>query len=108
HFADNVRFSFRTLPSHVTLNDISAFVPALSNFKEKLDLNIDVEGTLNQLNCRTLEINAGDKFRLKGDVSLQDLSRPQDAYVYGHLANLSANKEGIGFLVRNLSPHYNG
>lgn len=97
HFADNVRFSFRTLPSHVTLNDISAFVPALSNFKEKLDLNIDVEGTLNQLNCRTLEINAGDKFRLKGDVSLQDLSRPQDAYVYGHLANLSANKEGIGF-----------
>ena len=65
HFSDNVRFSFRTLPSHVTLNDISAFVPALSNFKEKLDLNIDVEGTLNQLNCRTLEINAGDKFRLK-------------------------------------------
>ena len=26
HFADNVRFSFRTLPSHVTLNDISAFI----------------------------------------------------------------------------------
>lgn len=108
HFADEVHFSFRTLPSHVTLNDIAAFVPALSNFKEKLNLNLDVKGTLNQLNCETLEVNAGDKFRLKGDVSLQDLSHPQEAYVYGHLTNLSTDNKGTEFLVRNLSPHYNG
>lgn len=108
HFADNVRFSFRTLPSHVTLKDISPFVPALANFKDKVQLAIDVNGTVNQLNCSHLEINAGEQFRLKGDASFQDLSSPQNAYVFGNLSNLSITGEGIGFLVRNLSKNAQG
>lgn len=107
-FARNVRFSFRTLPSYVTLKDISPFVPALTNFKEKIDLGIDVSGTVDQLNCSRLEVNAGNQFRLLGDASLQDLSHPQNAYVFGNLSHLSASSEGIGFLVRNLSRNYNG
>lgn len=108
HFADNARFSFRTLPSHVTLKDISPFVPALANFKDKVHLALEVNGTLNQLNCPKLEVDAGDQFSLRGDVSFQDLSRPQDTYVFGNLSNLAIDSEGIGFLFRNLSPNYNG
>lgn len=108
HFADKVRFSFRTLPSHITLKDISPFVPALSHFKETIQLDMDVSGTINQLTCSKLEITAEDQFRLKGDVSMQDLSRPQDAFVFGKLYDLSADERGVGFLVRNLSSNYNG
>lgn len=103
NFADNVQFSFRTRPSYITLKDISPFVPALANFKDKMQIGIDVNGTLNQLNCPRLEINADDQFKLKGDVSFQDLSNPQDAYVYGNLSKLAITSEGIGFVVRNLS-----
>ena len=109
HFAEQVRFSFRTLPSQITLKDISPFVPALSHFKEPVTLDMEVKGTVDQLTCSQLEITAADRqFRLRGDVSLQDLSHPQDAYVYGTLSELSANTRGVGFLVRNLSPNYNG
>lgn len=107
-FVDNVRFSFRTLPSHITLKDLSPFVPALSNFKEKIEFGIDIDGTINQLNCHKLEINAGNQFHLLGDASLQNLSHPKDAYIFGNLTQLSASSEGIGFLVRNLSENYNG
>ena len=107
-FAQKVRFSFRTLPSYITLKDISPFVPALSNFKEKIEVDVDVSGTINQLNCSKLAINAGEQFQLQGDVSLQDLSNPRDAFVFGKLSKLSANTRGIGFLVRNLSKNYNG
>lgn len=107
-FANNVRFSFRTLPSHITLKDLSPFVPALSNFKEEITLGIDVDGTVNQLNCSRLEISAGNQFRLLGNASLQDLSHPQDAFVFGKISQLSASNEGIGFLVRNLSQDYQG
>ena len=31
-FTEEVRFSFRTLPSQITLKDISPFLPALSHF----------------------------------------------------------------------------
>lgn len=107
-FANNVRFSIQTLPSYITLKDISPFVPALSNFKEKIEFGIAIDGTVNQLNCHKLEINAGNHFRLLGDASLQELSHPKDAYIFGNLTQLSVSSEGIGFLVRNLSKNYNG
>lgn len=107
-FADQVHFSFRTLPSHITLKDLSPFVPMLSNFKEKIELGLDVSGTVNQLNCSKLEITDGRHFQLMGDATLQDLSHPQSTYIFGNLSHLSASEEGIGFLVRNLSQNYNG
>ena len=108
-FTEEVRFSFRTLPSQITLKDISPFLPALSHFKEPISLDMEVKGTVNQLTCSHLEITADNRqFRLKGDVALQDLSHPQDAYVFGTLSELTATTRGVGFLVRNLSHDYNG
>ena len=70
---------------------------------------MEVKGTFNQLTCSHLEITADNRqFRLKGDVALQDLSHPQDAYVFGTLSELTATTRGVGFLVRNLSHDYNG
>ena len=107
-FTEQVRFSFRTLPSQITLKDISPFLPALSHFKEPISLDMEVKGTVNQLTCSHLEITADNRqFRLKGDVALQDLSHPQDAYVFGTLSELTTTR-GVGFLVRNLSHDYNG
>lgn len=106
-FTEQVRFSFRTLPSQITLKDISPFLPALSHFKEPISLDMEVKGTVNQLTCSHLEITADNRqFRLKGDVALQDLSHPQDAYVFGTLSELTATTRGVGFLVRNLSHDY--
>ena len=108
-FTEQVRFSFRTLPSQITLKDISPFLPALSHFKEPISLDMEVKGTVNQLTCSHLEITADNRqFRLKGDVALHDLSHPQDAYVFGTLSELTATTRGVGFLVRNLSHDYNG
>ena len=108
-FTEQVRFSFRTLSSQITLKDISPFLPALSHFKEPISLDMEVKGTVNQLTCSHLEITADKRqFRLKGDVALQDLSHPQDAYVFGTLSELTATTRGVGFLVRNLSHDYNG
>ena len=107
--ADLVHFSFRTLPSHVTLKDISPFVPILSHFKERVTLDMNVKGTINQLTCSKLEITAdNEQFKLVGDVSLQDLSHPQNTFIFGKLSELSATSRGVGFLVRNLNHDYNG
>lgn len=108
NFARDVRFSFHILPSEVVLRDLSAFVPAFKPFKEKIKLEVETNGTINRLNCPQLLISAGKHFLLKGDVSLQDLSHPQDAFIYGNLSNLYADQEGIAFFVRNLSNDYKG
>jgi len=106
NFVNDVNFSFRMLPSYVTLQDISPFVPVFQNFKEKLSLELDANGTVNQLKCPRLFVKADNQLRISGNVEIQDLSDPENAFIYGNLSNLSVNKEGIDFLVRNFSKNY--
>lgn len=103
HFADKIHFSFRILPSTITLHDLSAILPTFTPFKEPLEVELEAKGTINQLNCPILSISAKNHFRLKGNVSLQDLSHPEETFIFGHLSNLYADQEGIAFFVRNLS-----
>lgn len=105
-FITDVQFSFRLLPSYVTLQDISPFLPALANFKEKVDLELDADGTINQLNVPRLIVSSGNHLRIRGDVTFQDLSEPYNAFIFGNLSHLSADREGIDFLVRNFSESY--
>jgi len=105
-FVTDVNFSFRLLPSYITLQDISAFVPALENFRERIDLEADVNGTIDQLNCPRLLVHASNHLRIRGDVQFQDLSNPADAFIYGNLSELSADREGLAFLTRNLVSNY--
>lgn len=47
-------------------------------------------------------------FELTGDATLQDLSNPQDAYIFGTLSRLYLSPNGVSFLVRNLSKDNKG
>lgn len=107
-FVTDVRFSFKMLPSYITPQDISPFVPALINFKEKVDVELDANGTIDQLNVPRMVISAGNHLRIRGNVSLQDLSDPSSAFIFGNLSHLSANRDGIDFLSRNFSEDYAG
>lgn len=103
HIMDSVRFSGVTLPSYVTLKDISAFVPAFSHFDGKIGVNFEFNGTIDQLNCPKVEITAGEDIQVNANVSLQDLSHGSDAYIYGNLSRLHIKRSGTEFLIRNLS-----
>lgn len=105
-FAHQVHFSCRMLPSQVTLSDLTAFVPIFDTFQESLEVEAEVEGTVDQLNFPQLSISAGKHVIMRGDVSFQDLSHPKDAYVFGNLSQLHIDSEGIAFFVRNLSKQH--
>ena len=101
--AGKVHVSFRMLPSNLVLSDLSAFVPALDSFDDAIRMEMEASGTLGQLDCSRIALYSQDRhFRLDGNISLQELSRPSDIYLYGNLSNLYADEEGIAFFVRNL------
>ncbi|NDV64402.1 translocation/assembly module TamB domain-containing protein [Bacteroides sp. 224] len=106
NFLTDVQFSLKIKPSHITLHDISPFVPVLEHFKEKIKLELRANGTIDQLNCPELTINSDNHLRVRGNVSLHDLSTPENAFIYGKLSYLSVNQDGIDFLVRNFSKEY--
>ena len=109
HFADKVHFSLHMLPSHLTLQDISAFVPAFRPFKDKLQVEISTSGTINNLDCPVIAVSsAGNHFRLNGQASIQNLSKPSEAFLFGRLSHLHADSEGLQFFIRNFSRNYQG
>lgn len=108
NFARDVHFSFSMLPSQIVLKDLSAFVPAFKFFREKLEVEVKANGTIDRLTCPHLSVSAGNRFHLKGEVSLQDLSHPESTYIFGNLSRLYAAPEGIAFFVRNLNESYIG
>ena len=64
NFANDVHFSFRMLPSDIALCDLAAFVPAFSPFREKLQIAVETNGTVNQLNCPHLSITGNQHFQM--------------------------------------------
>ncbi len=102
-FADKVRFSFRLLPSRVTLKDLSPFIPVFAQADESLWINMSAHGMLDDLECSRLAVySSGHHFLLAGDLSLQNLSSPNDALLFGQVTNLRADQTGMAFLLRNL------
>lgn len=106
--AKDVHFRGKMLPSYVTLKDISCFVPALGNFADRLNLDMEFDGTVDQLNCPRLQVSVDDNILIRGDVTFQDLTNTTDAYVYGKLSRCDLNRAGVDFIIRNLAKDYSG
>lgn len=108
-FSEKVHFSFRTLPSQITLKDISPFVPVLAAFQRT-----DNAGYAGKRNGRPAYLlSSGDYGRRPpvptfGRCIASRTFESARCVVYGKLSELSANSRGVGFLVRNLSSNYNG
>ena len=107
-FVNGVFFSTRILPSSITLSDLSPFIPALANFRDKLDLGMRINGTINQLAISDLKINANNNFLFSGGVAFQDLTHIKDTYLVGDIQQLKLSRSGMDFLVRNLVKNFSG
>ncbi|WP_321437041.1 translocation/assembly module TamB domain-containing protein [uncultured Bacteroides sp.] len=107
-FVNGVFFSTRILPSSITLSDLSPFIPALANFRDKLDLGMRINGTINQLAISDLRINANNNFLFSGGVAFQDLTHIKDTYLVGDIQQLKLSRAGMDFLVRNLVKNFSG
>lgn len=101
-FANKVNFRLKTKPSYFTPRDLAFIAPQLSHFNSPIDLNLDISGQLNQLDCHEISLNADNDFKLKGTATFQDLSNPENAFIYGKLSQLFINKEGVDFIFKNL------
>ena len=107
-FADQVEFSLQTLPSHISLGDLSAFVPGFKNFKERVDFGLALKGTINQLSFTNINVNADEHLYIQGNANIDGLSNPKEAYLFTKLSRLSIDQEGMAFLIRNFSSEFTG
>lgn len=102
-FKNLVSFSAKTLPSFITPRDLTALVPALCNFADPIQIGLDINGTGSHLNINQAIINSKDNLQFEGNITLQDIHNPREAFIFGQISNLSLSKNGINFIFRNLT-----
>lgn len=104
HFADQVHFKIASrAASYITLHDISMFVPALKNFRDRVNLSLKAQGTINQFVLQRLAVDAGNKLQIRMNGSMRGTTDFRNAFFFANLSRLSINKDGIQFILRNLS-----
>lgn len=105
NFADNAHFSVHLKPSAITLLDIAAFVPNLKTFRDKIQVELLAEGTVNDLHLPILKID-GNHIRINGNAYIQGITNPAESNIRGQLSEAYADPEGVAFLMRNLSDNF--
>lgn len=103
NFAEEVQFKVKTGPSYFTPSDIAPFTTALSHFQDPIELQFEVFGKVNNIECPYLDIHSGDILRLKCEAFLQGLPQFNEAFVFGKVSELYINQRGINFLVKNFA-----
>lgn len=101
---DKLFASLQILPSYVTLGDVSALVPALKNFKDRLQLQAQIDGKIDNINVKKVHLTYGDgKMELIAHGRVKEVQRKDSLFVEGVVEKLAFNKEGIDGLLPNLA-----
>ena len=103
-FCDSTDLNFNIDEAHVVLKDIAPFAPILRNFSTPIDLTCNIGGTINNLRLEHMNLSYGEKsIHLKSKGSLDGVTSPQNAFIFGEIQELSASPKGIQSLINDFS-----
>jgi hypothetical protein len=102
-FGDKVQLIANFNDSEVSLNDLNTFYNEFG-VDQKAKLNVNLSGTLNDLNANNLQLNASGKTRIFGDLNFKNLfsSAEGDFSMNGRYDDLSSNYYDLRALLPNI------
>lgn len=90
--------------ARITLADFAMFVPALAHFNEAVNLRMSLDGKGYQTKCTDIYIsNNTQSLLLKAEAMINHWNEKNNMFLFGNLSQLEVDKEGINWLLYNLS-----
>lgn len=102
-FLKKLSFNCDLAASKITPRDISAFVPALKNFKDELNIKTRVSGKINDIHIHSLDLRYGEKMKLIANAEIKDVLHKNDLYLLATIDEFYANKAGIEGISKDLN-----
>ena len=103
-FCDSTELDLNIDESHIVLKDIAPFAPVLRHFVTPIDLTCAIGGSINSLKLEQLEMSYGEEdLSLKCKGSVDGITSPQNAFVFGEIQKLSVSSKGIQSLINDFS-----
>lgn len=88
--------------SYITLKDISAFVPELKNFDDRLFLKTSVHGSISDLTVENFTLDYEDEIKISANAELKDINTPE-TYVLGSVNQFFLTTKGLQLLLDNFA-----
>lgn len=96
----SIHFSFRLLPSRVTLRSLSTFIPTFNSFGRGLRMRMRASNAIGRLGYPRLSISIKGRFCLEKSMSLRSLSRPRGTCVFNGLSGLCTSPRKVTFFIQ--------
>lgn len=88
----------------IALSDLAMFVPSFAHFDDDINLRIALEGKGYQTKCTDIYLSNNDQsLLLKGEAMINHWNEKNNLFLFGNLSQLDADKEGISWLIQNLT-----
>lgn len=88
----------------IALSDLAMFVPSFAYFDDDINLRIALEGKGYQTKCTDIYLSNDDQsLLLKGEAMINHWNEKNNLFLFGNLSQLDADKEGISWLIQNLT-----
>jgi len=102
---DSVAFQLKLMPSAIYPKELSAFVPALSHFDDKVSVEGDLTGNERDIKIKNLHLQYFDQIMITADADLRNIFHPDKNlfYIRGNIPNSYFSPEGIERMVNNFS-----
>ena len=100
---DDIKLDFVLSPSYISPNDISAFVPQLKNFTDRVAVKANITGYEHSLKMSNLTLTFGNKLRLIANAEVIDGFGEEDAYVLAMVDELTISGSDIEKLANSFS-----
>ncbi|MCD7977842.1 MAG: translocation/assembly module TamB [Tannerellaceae bacterium] len=103
HLLNDAPLELNIAPSQISLQDLSAFVPAFVNFKDTIELSAEASGFINDIDLKSLTLKYSDKMLFIGQMALRGITNPEEAYIFGQVNKMYITNEGLNGLVNNFN-----
>jgi hypothetical protein len=88
--------------SHITLNDLSAFVPDFRNIQEKFSISTTIEGAVSSLALKNIAVNYGAGTSLNANIETNGLPDIAEAFIYSDIQHFASSVGDIQDLVAKI------
>ena len=103
YFTDKVLVNARFRDSHLLLNELNTFYNEFGE-NQSATFNVDLYGTLNNLQVTNLNLSSGNNTKIEGDLVFKNLFNKEvgNFYMNGKFANLTSTYKDLKALLPNV------
>ncbi|NJK86992.1 MAG: hypothetical protein HC906_14445, partial [Bacteroidales bacterium] len=87
----SVELDIDLMPSDVNLYDLAFFAPVFFGSNQDFSLSGKVEGKLNRLSGKDIDIHFGNSSVLSGDIDLDGLPKFTETFIFAQFKNIETN-----------------